>query len=128
MPDVVAEISTLLKRLFGEKILLEVTQDRGLGLVRADPVQLEQVLLNLAVNARDAMTGNGALGGIPATKGGGVLRLRTKKVTTADVRAMKSEILPTGDYTALMGEDTGHGIPPAPVPYTPLTPPTKKQG
>lgn len=115
LPDVVAEISTLLKRLLGEKILLEVTHDRGLGLVRADPVQLEQVLLNLAVNARDAMTGNGGSGGIPATKGGGVLRLKTKKVTAADVRAMKSEILPIGDYTALIVEDTGHGIPPAQI-------------
>ena len=115
LPDVVAEISTLLKRLLGEKILLEVTHDRGLGLVRADPVQLEQVLLNLAVNARDAMTGNGAPGGIPATKGGGVLRLKTKRVTAADVRAMKSEILPIGDYTALIVEDTGHGIPPAQI-------------
>ena len=115
LPDVVAEISTLLKRLLGEKIQLEVTHDRGLGLVRADPVQLEQVLLNLAVNARDAMTGNGASGGIPATKGGGVLRLKTKKVTAADVRLMKSEILPIGDYTALIVEDTGHGIPPAQI-------------
>nr|WP_240481493.1 ATP-binding protein [Novosphingobium fuchskuhlense] len=117
LPDVVAEISTLLKRLLGEKIQLDVTHDRGLGLVRADPVQLEQVLLNLAVNARDAMTGtgNGASGGIPATKGGGVLRLKTKKVTAADVRAMKSEILPIGDYTALIVEDTGHGIPPAQI-------------
>ncbi|MBX9884723.1 MAG: response regulator, partial [Novosphingobium sp.] len=115
LPDVVAEISTLLKRLLGEKILLEVTHDRGLGLVRADPVQLEQVLLNLAVNARDAMTGNGAPGGIPATKGGGVLRLKTRRVTAADVRAMKSEILPIGDYTALIVEDTGQGIPPAQI-------------
>ena len=106
LPDVVAEVSTLLKRLLGEKIQLEVTHDRDLGLVRADPVQLEQVLLNLAVNARDAMSGSG-------TKSGGVLRLQTKRVTSADVRAMKSEILPIADYTALIVEDTGHGIPPA---------------
>jgi two-component system cell cycle sensor histidine kinase/response regulator CckA len=113
LPDVVAEVSTLLKRLLGEKIQLEVTHDRNLGLVRADPVQLEQVLLNLAVNARDAMTGNGAPGGIPAARSGGVLRLKTRRVTAADVRAMKSEILPIGDYTALIVEDTGHGIAPA---------------
>jgi two-component system cell cycle sensor histidine kinase/response regulator CckA len=113
LPDVVAEVSTLLKRLLGEKIQLEVTHDRNLGLVRADPVQLEQVLLNLAVNARDAMSGNGAPGGIPAVRSGGVLRLKTRRVTAADVRAMKSEILPIGDYTALIVEDTGHGIAPA---------------
>ena len=115
LPDVVAEISTLLKRLLGEKIQLEVTHDRGLGLVRADPVQLEQVMLNLAVNARDAMTGNAAAGSIPAARSGGVLRLKTKRVTASDVRAMKSEILPIGDYTALVAEDTGHGIPPAQI-------------
>lgn len=112
LPDVVAEISTLLKRLLGEKIVLEVTHDRNLGLVRADPVQLEQVLLNLAVNARDAMTGNG---GTIAGKAGGMLRLKTKRVTAADVRAMKSEILPIGDYTALIVEDTGYGIKPAQI-------------
>ena len=116
LPDVVAEISTLLKRLLGEKIVLEVSHDRNLGLVRADPVQLEQVLLNLAVNARDAMTGNSAgSGAIPGSKAGGVLRLMTKRVTSADVRAMKSEILPISDYTALVVEDTGHGIKPAQI-------------
>ncbi|WP_225206721.1 hybrid sensor histidine kinase/response regulator [Novosphingobium huizhouense] len=104
LPDVVAEVSTLLKRLLGEKISLEVSHDRDLGFVRADPVQLEQVLLNLAVNARDAMAD---------VKGGGTLRLMTRRVTAADVRAMKSEILPIGDYTALVVEDTGHGIKPA---------------
>ncbi|BEU99899.1 response regulator [Novosphingobium olei] len=103
LPDVVAEVSTLLKRLLGEKISLEVTHDRDLGFVRADPVQLEQVLLNLAVNARDAMAD---------IKGGGTLRLMTRRVTAGDVRAMKSEILPIGDYTALIVEDTGHGIKP----------------
>ena len=103
LPDVVAEVSTLLKRLLGEKITLEVSHDRDLGFVRADPVQLEQVLLNLAVNARDAMAN---------VKGGGKLRLMTKRVSAADVRAMKSEILPIGDYTALVVEDTGHGIKP----------------
>ncbi len=112
LPDVVAEVSTLLKRLLGEKIQLEVTHDRDLGLVRADPVQLEQVLLNLAVNARDAMTSS-ATGTGGGTKPGGVLRIKTKRVTSADVRAMKSEILPIADYTALIVEDTGHGINPA---------------
>lgn len=103
LPDVVAEVSTLLKRLIGEKITLEVTHDRGLGAVRADPVQLEQVLLNLAVNARDAMADN---------KVPGTLRLMTRRVTAQDVRAMKSDALPVGEYSALVVEDNGHGIPP----------------
>ncbi len=111
LPDVVAEVSALLKRLIGEKIVLEVTHDRDLGFVRADPTQLEQVLLNLAVNARDAindkLAAKGGKGG-----SGGVLKLMTRRVTAADVRAMKSEILPIGDYTALVVEDNGHGIKP----------------
>jgi two-component system cell cycle sensor histidine kinase/response regulator CckA len=106
LPDVVAEVSTLLKRLLGERIQLQVTHDRDLGFVRADPVQMEQVLLNLAVNARDALAGS---------KAPGVIRLMTRRVTAADVRAMKSEILPIGDYTALVFEDNGHGIKPTQI-------------
>ncbi|WP_353230035.1 ATP-binding protein [Novosphingobium sp.] len=106
LPDVVAEVSTLLKRLIGERITLEVTHDRGLGAVRADPVQLEQVLLNLAVNARDAMADS---------KVPGVLKLITRRVTADQVRAMKNDVLPIGDYTALIVEDTGHGIRPAQI-------------
>ena len=103
LPDVVAEVSTLLKRLIGERIALEVVHDRELGPVRADPVQLEQVLLNLAVNARDAMAD---------MKVPGTLRLMTRRVTPEMVRALKNDVLPVGDYTALVVEDTGHGIPP----------------
>lgn len=115
LPDVVAEVSALLKRLIGEKIVLEVTHDRDLGFVRADPTQLEQVLLNLAVNARDAI--NDKLSAKAGGKGssGGVLKLMTRRVTAADVRAMKSDILPIGDYTALVVEDNGHGIKPAQI-------------
>jgi two-component system cell cycle sensor histidine kinase/response regulator CckA len=54
LPDV-SEISQMLRRLIGEKISLVVTHDRDLGAVRADPTQLEQVIVNLAVNARDAI-------------------------------------------------------------------------
>lgn len=118
LPDVVAEVYALLKRLIGEKIVLEVTHDRDLGFVRADPTQLEQVLLNLAVNARDAI--NDKLAG-KSDKGssksgsGGVLKLMTRRITASDVRAMKSDILPIGDYTALVVEDNGHGIKPTQI-------------
>jgi len=110
LPDVVAEVSALLKRLIGERITLDVTHDRDLGFVRADPTQLEQVLLNLAVNARDAI--NDKLAASSGKGAAGVVKLMTRRVTAADVRAMKSEILPIGDYTALMVEDNGHGIKP----------------
>lgn len=104
LPDIVADVSQMLRRLIGEKIQLVVSHDRDLGPVRADPTQLEQVIVNLAVNARDAMQGRG--------DGSGRLTLATRRVTTTDVRAMRSEIIPAGDYTALIVEDTGSGIPP----------------
>jgi two-component system, cell cycle sensor histidine kinase and response regulator CckA len=104
LPDVVSEISQMLRRLIGEKIQLIVRHDRDLGPVRADPTQLEQVIVNLAVNARDAMQGRG--------DGSGKLTIVTRKVTPADVRAMRNEVMPQADYTALVVEDTGGGIAP----------------
>jgi two-component system cell cycle sensor histidine kinase/response regulator CckA len=109
LPDVVSDVSQMLRRLLGEKIQFVVTHDRDLGPVRADPSQLEQVIVNLAVNARDAMLSHKSVPGVPATNR---LTLATRRVTAADVRAMRSEIIPAGDYTALVVEDTGGGIPP----------------
>ena len=100
LPDVVADVSNLLKRLLDETIELEVRHGRNLGLVRADPGQLEQVIINLGVNARDAMPH------------GGKISISTQAIDAADVRALKSEILPIGDYTALIFSDSGKGIPP----------------
>jgi two-component system cell cycle sensor histidine kinase/response regulator CckA len=85
--------------LLGETVKLEVKHGRNLGLVRADPGQLEQVIVNLAVNARDAMPE------------GGILTLETFRVTAAEVRRMRSDILPIADYTGLRVSDTGVGIP-----------------
>ncbi len=105
LPDVVQDVSTLLKRLIGEKVKLTVTHDRDLGAVRADPSQLEQVIVNLVVNARDAVLSKGEIGG-------GKITLATRRVTAADVRGMRSAIRPQVDYTALVVEDTGTGIAP----------------
>jgi two-component system, cell cycle sensor histidine kinase and response regulator CckA len=104
LPDVVAEVSHLLTRLLGERIKLDVKHGRGLGAVRADPGQLEQVIVNLAVNARDAMLARDP-------DGGGTLTLHTFAVPAEDVRKMGSDVLPIGDYTALRVTDTGTGIP-----------------
>jgi len=100
LPDIISEISNLLRRLLGETVKLEVKHGRNLGLVRADPGQLEQVIVNLAVNARDAMPE------------GGTLTVETFRVTAAEVRRMRSEILPVADYTGMRVSDTGTGIPP----------------
>ena len=100
LPDVISEVSNLLKRLLGETVTLVVKHGRDLGPVRADPGQLEQVVVNLAVNARDAIG-----------PGGGTLTIETAAISAAEVRKMGSDILPVADYTALFMTDTGGGIP-----------------
>jgi two-component system cell cycle sensor histidine kinase/response regulator CckA len=103
LPDVVSEVSYLLKRLLGETVELVVKHGRNLGPVRADPGQLEQVIVNLAVNARDAM----------AASSGGTLTIQTYSVKADQVAELGSDILPVADYSALSVADTGCGIPPS---------------
>ncbi len=99
LPDVVSEVSNLLKRLLGETVDLVIQHGRGMAPVRADPGQLEQVIVNLAVNARDAIGGRGTL------------TLQTYAMSAADVRRLGSDVLPIADYVALRMTDTGTGIP-----------------
>ena len=103
LPDVISEVSHLLKRLLGETVQLVVKHGRDLGPVRADPGQLEQVIVNLAVNARDAIL----------SKGSGTLTIQTYSVKADQVADLGSEILPIADYSALSIADTGTGIPAA---------------
>ncbi len=103
LPDVVSEVGPLISRLLGEKITYYVQHDRDLGPVRADPQQLEQVIMNLAVNARDAIQSNG--------KGTGRISLLTRSVKANQVVKFGSEVLPSADYTVLIVQDTGGGIP-----------------
>ena len=109
LPDVVSEVSNLLKRLLGETVSLEVRHGRDLGPVRADPGQLEQVVVNLAVNARDAMIAK-------YPHGGGKLTIQTRTATVGEIRRRGPDIMPVGDYTALEISDTGSGIPPDVLP------------
>ena len=102
LPDVVSEVSHLLKRLLGETVQLVTRHGRDLGPVRADPGQLEQVIVNLSVNARDAMV----------SKGGGTLTIQTYPVRADQVADLGSDILPIADYAALSISDTGTGIAP----------------
>ncbi len=100
LPDVVSEVSHLLKRLLGETVQLVVKHGRDLGPVRADPGQLEQVIVNLCVNARDAMV----------SMGGGTLTIQTYPVRADQVADLGSDILPIADYATLSISDTGTGI------------------
>ena len=100
LPDVISEVSSLLRRLLGETVRLSIKHGRNLGAVRADPGQLEQVIVNLAVNARDAMPD------------GGTLTIQTFALPASEVRGLGVEVLPVADYTAMRVADTGSGIAP----------------
>jgi two-component system cell cycle sensor histidine kinase/response regulator CckA len=97
--DVVGELSHLLKRLLGETVTLNVKHGRNLAPVRADPGQLEQVIVNLAVNARDAMGD------------GGELTISTFLVSAQEAKRLDREGMPATDYVAIAVKDTGSGIP-----------------
>ncbi|HEY0524667.1 MAG TPA: PAS domain-containing protein [Stellaceae bacterium] len=97
--DVLAELSHLLRRLIGENIELKMVHGRDLGLVKVDQGQLEQVIINLAVNARDAMIG------------GGTLTIRTCNVARSAPTRRGHEVMPPGDYVQIEVADTGIGIP-----------------
>ncbi|OUS17843.1 hypothetical protein A9Q97_01405 [Rhodospirillales bacterium 47_12_T64] len=98
--DIIAELAHLLRRLIGETIELRITHGRDLGDVKADQGQLEQVIINLAVNARDAMDQ------------GGVLEIITSNVMVDTPYKVKGEEIPPGDYVLVKVQDSGHGIPP----------------
>jgi signal transduction histidine kinase/ActR/RegA family two-component response regulator len=95
---VVAEMEEMLQRLIGEDVGLLAVLDPELGQIKADPGQIEQVLLNLAVNARDAMPG------------GGRLTIQTARVYLDEEYARRHVQVRTGHYAMLAVSDTGSGI------------------
>jgi PAS domain S-box-containing protein len=96
--EVLIETDKILRRLIGEHIELVTLPQNDLGMVRADPGQIQQLLINLAVNARDAMPE------------GGRLTLETDNVTLdADYARRHTEVQP-GDYVLLAVSDTGVGM------------------
>jgi two-component system cell cycle sensor histidine kinase/response regulator CckA len=105
--DVLAELSNLMRRLIGENIELKMIHGRDLGMVKADQGQLEQVFINLAVNARDAMIN------------GGRLTIRTTHVVIDAEHPVNRDLIPpiedeaivNGDYVLVEMTDTGTGIP-----------------
>ncbi|MEN9895154.1 MAG: hypothetical protein RIR97_1006 [Pseudomonadota bacterium] len=101
LTDVVGDLRMLVERLIsGSKVKLEVDYGRELWPVRTDLSQFEQVLINLCVNARDAMPS------------GGVITIRTRNVPEADVISMNLHGLQPSDLVLIEVEDTGTGIAP----------------
>jgi PAS domain S-box-containing protein len=100
----IMDLERLVPRLIGEDVAVVIALDPELAPVRADPRQLEQVILNLVVNARDAMPDGGRL----------TLETASDLVTESDPRA--SPDLPPGRYAVLTVSDTGTGMDPAIVP------------
>jgi signal transduction histidine kinase len=97
--EAIDSIRKLLAKLIGDDIVLDVEMDPHLGYVLADPGQLEQVLMNLAANARDAMPE------------GGRLTMRTANVDLGpdDIAGLPG--IQPGRFVLLVVSDTGHGIP-----------------
>jgi signal transduction histidine kinase/CheY-like chemotaxis protein len=97
---VIAPIERLLRRTLGGNIELVTYLDSGLGTVHADPTQMEQIVINLAVNARDAMPN------------GGKLLFETKNLELSSPYPERGFEIPAGRYVMLTVTDTGTGIPP----------------
>jgi two-component system cell cycle sensor histidine kinase/response regulator CckA len=97
--EVLSDLTMLLRRLIGEKVGLEVVHGRDLWPVKADISQFEQVIVNLAVNARDAMPD------------GGRLHVRTTNVPVRECERYHAKGMPAADYVLVEVRDTGTGIP-----------------
>ncbi len=96
--DAVTDIQKMLRRLIGEDVHIATVLAPALGLIKADPGQLQQVLLNLAVNARDAMPN------------GGVITFQTSNISVATDDLYHTNELAAGDYVKLTVSDTGTGM------------------
>ncbi len=101
MGDLLTDWSMLVNRLLGEKIELKILSVRDLWHVKADPSELERIIINLAVNARDAM--------LPK---GGRLTIRTKNITERDSQKLSSQGIARAEYVAIEVEDNGSGMTP----------------
>ena len=95
---VLAELGPMLRRVLGDDIELEMVATSGLSLVNVDPAKIEQAVLNLAVNARDAMPGRGRF----------VVETANVELSEADVRFRPG--LPAGPYVMVSLTDTGPGM------------------
>ena len=97
--EVLSDLTMLLRRLIGEQVSLKVVHGRDLWPVKVDISQFEQVIVNLAVNARDAMPD------------GGRLHVRTTNVPVRECERYHAKGMPAADYVLVEVRDTGTGIP-----------------
>jgi two-component system, cell cycle sensor histidine kinase and response regulator CckA len=97
--DVIQDFGYSLNRLLGEKIDLKHTPGRDLWYVKADKTQFDQILINLTVNARDAMPK------------GGRLTIRTRNISVRDSLKLATQNVVSGEYVMVEVEDTGTGMP-----------------
>jgi len=97
--DALSDLTMLLRRLIGEKVKLDLVHGRDLWPVKVDVSQFEQVIVNLAVNARDAMPE------------GGKLTVRTANVTSEEAGRLSYKGMPAAEYVRIDVIDTGTGIP-----------------
>jgi len=98
--EAIRNVEKLLRRLIGADVKLTTDLGPTAGQVSVDPGQLEQVLINLCVNSRDAMPG------------GGELTIRTARETLTRARALETAVMEAGDYVAITVADTGGGMTP----------------
>ena len=96
--DALNDLSNLLRRLIGENIELEILHGKDVDLIRTDPGQFDQVIINLAVNARDSMPG------------GGSILVSTDQVGVETAVQRGHEVMPAGNYIRINVADTGSGI------------------
>ncbi len=99
LTDVLGDLTHLLNRLIPETVRLELCQDNELLSIRADRHHLEQVIVNLVVNARDAMPE------------GGCIQLETRNIILSEPLERDQAVVPSGEYVTIRVADQGFGIP-----------------
>lgn len=102
--DILSDLLHLLNRLVGEKVRLSLHHDPALSQIKADKRQLEQVLMNLVVNARDAMPQ------------GGEIKVTTENLVLKTPMIKDRAVVPPGEYVVVRVVDCGHGIAPEKLP------------
>lgn len=98
LSDVIGELAQMLRRLVGEGVTLSVQRESDLWYVHADEAQISNAIINLVVNARDAMPN------------GGTITIRTANETVLRPSALGTAIMPAGDYVRIDVTDTGTGM------------------